>query len=504
MDKLAQTENIAVKEPISYLNWDMSSFFTNQFSVKSILLWIVPLFIITQSASVLKGFQISAGDSSSLKTESIQSKEERVPDTTIAVDTREQTAVTDQVRFRNAARFESKRNLFRKVVGIPRAVWTLAFYPLGQSIIWGERIRIDQRATNFFLNDDRTAGVLPLLTVGGNTGTALGSLIFNNDLFHNETALSGYFLYNSPENLVIGSNFSAPVLSNRGTVYASVKFWEDEEEFLFDIGNNTSTNDSLAYGVKEKYMKTGFEYTWLKSSGRFITTNYHRERKPGRMNFISIDTYIKYRTVTIDAGKAEFRTIADKVTGYGEESSIEGGISFSFDSRNRRYNPFKGGLFRLSGILSDQLNGDEFGFLRYTFEFQRYFQLFKRGRIIAVRAILDETHTPGDKVIPFYDMSVLGNAKTLRGYREGRFRDFGSALINIEYRYPIWDSWDGVFFLDQGEVFTNLSDLSVRDFHTGYGFGIRVRTMEGFLARAQVGRSKEGTRFILQFSQIFD
>ena len=249
MDKLAQTENIAVKEPISYLNWDMSSFFTNQFSVKSILLWIVPLFIITQSANVLRGFQISAGDSSSLKTESIQSKEESVLDTIIAIDTRQQTALTDQVRFRNAARFESKRNLFRKVVGIPRAVWTLAFYPLGQSIIWGERIRIDQRATNFFLNDDRTAGVLPLLTVGGNTGTAVGSLIFNNDLFHNETALSGYFLYNSPENLLIGSNFSTPVLSNRGTVYASAKFWEDEEEFLYDIGNNTSTNDSLAYGV---------------------------------------------------------------------------------------------------------------------------------------------------------------------------------------------------------------------------------------------------------------
>jgi len=222
------------------------------------------------------------------------------------------------------------------------------------------------------------------------------------------------------------------------------------------------------------------------------------------MNFISVDTYIKYRKVTIDSGKAEFKAIADKITGYGEESAIEGGISFSYDSRNRRYKPFKGGLFRLSGILSEQLNGDEFGFLRYTFEFQRYFQLFKRDRIIAIRAILDETHTPGDKVIPFYDMSVLGNSKTLRGYREGRFRDFGSALINIEYRYPIWDSWDGVFFLDQGEVFTNLGDLSVGGFHTGYGFGIRVRTMEGFLARAQVGRSKEGTRFILQFSQIFD
>ena len=482
----------------------MNPFLISQFSAKSVLLWIVHFIIITQSANVLRGFQISSGDSSALKTESIQSKEESVLDTIIAIDTRQQTALTDQIRFWNAARFESKRNLFRKVVGIPRAVWTLAFYPLGQSIIWGERIRIDQRATNFLLNDDRTAGVLPLLTVGGNTGTALGSLIFNNDLFDNETTLSGYFLYNSRENLLIGSNFSTPVLSNKGTVYASAKFWEDEEEFLYDIGNNTNTNDSLAYGVIEKYMKTGFEYTWMKSSGRFVKTNYSRERKAGRMNHISIDTYIKYRTVTIDSGKADFKAIADKVTGYGKESSIEGGISFSYDSRNRRYNPFKGGLFRLSGILSEQLNGDEFGFLRYTFEFQRYFQLFKRGRIIAIRAILDETHTPGNKVIPFYDMSVLGNAKTLRGYREGRFRDFGSALINIEYRYPIWDSWDGVFFLDQGEVFTNLSDLSVRDFHTGYGFGIRVRTMEGFLARAQVGRSKEGTRFILQFSQIFD
>ena len=482
----------------------MNSFLISQFSAKSVLLWIVHFIIITHSANVLKGYQISSGDSSALKTELIQSKEESDHDTTIAVDMREQTALTDQIRFRNAARFESKRNLFRKVAGIPRAVWTLTFYPLGQTIIWGERIRIDQRAVNFLLNDDRTAGVIPLLTLGGKTEAAFGSLFFNDELFQSKISFNGYFLYSSAENILLGSKITSPVLSNKGTVYASAKFWEDEEEFLYDIGNNTNTKDSLAYGVKEKYMKTGFEYTWMKSSGRFVNTNYSRERKAGRMNHISIDTYIKYRSVTIDAGKAEFREIADKVTGYGKESSIEGGISFSYDSRNRRYNPFKGGLFRLSGILSEQLNGDEFGFLRYTFEFQRYFQLFKRGRIIAIRAILDETHTPGNKVIPFYDMSVLGNAKTLRGYREGRFRDFGSALINIEYRYPIWDSWDGVFFLDQGEVFTNISDLSVGDFHTGYGFGIRVRTMEGFLARAQVGLSKEGARIILQFSQIFD
>ena len=140
----------------------MNPFLISQFSAKSVLLWIVHFIIITQSANVLRGFQISSGDSTALKTESIKSKEKSVPDTTFAVDMRQQTALTDQIRFRNAARFESKRNLFRKVVGIPRAVWTLTFYPLGQTIIWGERIRIDERATNFLLNDDRTAGVLDL------------------------------------------------------------------------------------------------------------------------------------------------------------------------------------------------------------------------------------------------------------------------------------------------------------------------------------------------------
>ena len=176
----------------------------------------------------------------------------------------------------------------------------------------------------------------------------------------------------------------------------------------------------------------------------------------------------------------------------------------TYDARNRRFNPFKGSLIRLTGILSEQLNGDEFGFLRYTLEYQRYFEIYKKDRIISFRAILDETHTPGDKVIPFYDMSVLGTAKTLRGFREGRFRDFGSLLFNIEYRYPIWDTWDGVVFLDQGEVFKNLGDISIGGFHRGYGFGIRLRTAESFLARAQLGRSKEGLRFILQFTQIFD
>ncbi len=403
-------------------------------------------------------------------------------------------------------RFESRKNPLRRVLSLPRDVWTLAYKPLGEFVIWGERVRIDQRVLNFLLTEDRTAGVLPLATVGGNTGIIIGAVLFDNDISSKDISLSGYGLYRSRANFTIGSSFVVPILGEENKLRFSSKLWKDNEEFVYGVenGNASMVDDSLAYGIRDSYIDAKLSIKWERPSGRFVLTNYQRDRKRGRKNHFSTDIFVKLSEITIGGGRADFETVPDSILGFGETTLFETGLVLSIDTRNHEFNPRTGSLLRITGIFSDQTDGELYQYYRYTIEFQRYVELFKRYRILGFRLILDKTHTPNNKSIPFYRMSILGSHETLRGYREGRFRDFGSILLNFDYRYPIWDTFEGVIFIDTGQVFRDFGDMSLSSFHTGYGAGMRFRTPSGFLARLQAGFSKEGARVLFQFTQIFD
>lgn len=403
-------------------------------------------------------------------------------------------------------RFESKKDPLQRILSLPRDIWTIAYNPLGNFIIWGEKVRIDQRIANFFLTDDRSAGVFPLATAGGNTGKTLGALLFDNNVSSKDISLSGYTLYGSPDNFTIGSNFVFPISGEDKKLRVSSRLWRDSEEFVYGVenGNASTVKDSLAYGIRDIYIETKLSINWKRPSGRSVLTNFQRDLQPGRQNYYSTDFFVRLSKVTIDGGEADFKTVPKSILGFGEATLFQSGLILSIDTRNHEFNPRMGRLLRITGIFSDQTDGELFQYYRYSIEFQQYMELSKKYRVLGFRIILDETHTPDNKTIPFYQMSILGSHETLRGYREGRFRDFGSILLNFDYRYPIWDTFDGVIFIDTGQVFSDFGDIRLDFFHTSYGAGMRFRTPKGFLARLQAGFSKEGHRLLFQFTQIFN
>ena len=82
-----------------------------------------------------------------------------------------------------------------------------------------------------------------------------------------------------------------------------------------------------------------------------------------------------------------------------------------------------------------------------------------------------------------------GGGTTLRGFAQDRVGpvDFlgdpagGNALfiINNEIRFPMISIFDGVGFLDVGNVYPTVSDFNPFDVRKSVGFGLRVRT--GFM-----------------------
>ena len=87
-------------------------------------------------------------------------------------------------------------------------------------------------------------------------------------------------------------------------------------------------------------------------------------------------------------------------------------------------------------------------------------------------------------------MPTLGGGQRLRGYRRGFFRDKGSLLLNAEYRYPIWDTWNAFLFWEEGQVFEKYGDLEAGGFEYSFGAGISVRTERAFLFGLRIARSE--------------
>ena len=148
------------------------------------------------------------------------------------------------------------------------------------------------------------------------------------------------------------------------------------------------------------------------------------------------------------------------------------------------------------GLLQAELDlitgSADVSFLRIGVEAQRFFTLFWRNRIMALRARLDKAHRLGDEgIVPYAEMPTLGGGQRLRGYKRGRFRGEGALLLSAEYRYPIWDSWNAYLFWDEGQVFDEFDQVEAGEFRSSFGAGITLRTEKAFLIGLRVGHSEE-------------
>jgi len=156
-------------------------------------------------------------------------------------------------------------------------------------------------------------------------------------------------------------------------------------------------------------------------------------------------------------------------------------------------------------IWNRSLNRDDFHYVIYNIELNQFIPLtfLHNTRRFAFKANLEKTESFRGSETPFFDLPDLGSSSTLRGFQTDRFRDTGSLLFTLEYRYPIWDFSDLVFFIDEGQVFNHFDELGFDRFNTSYGFGVHLISASGFALRAELAFSKETSRGILLISPNF-
>jgi outer membrane protein insertion porin family len=172
-------------------------------------------------------------------------------------------------------------------------------------------------------------------------------------------------------------------------------------------------------------------------------------------------------------------------------------------TRNRRDNnidPSRGDLVRLQvepgygntkdvGTSTDDENVGSGLFLRNTLEYRIYWsdQPARQEDITASRRVLALRAKVGviTGKIPFFEQFFVGGADSVRGYPEDRYWGKNMALLSLEYRFPIQQSFSVVAFTDYGSAWGGYGSVGTYiqtdspAFHFGYGLGFSFKTPLG-------------------------
>ena len=192
------------------------------------------------------------------------------------------------------------------------------------------------------------------------------------------------------------------------------------------------------------------------------------------------------------------------VPGFGVDTKfLRTGGSVVLDLRDNPLHPHAGSQFEARASRYQDRNGSTFDFNRVELDLQHYVPLPNRYRTLALRAAGVFTDATSGSEVPFYYQPTLGGGQALRGFREFRFRDQNSVVVQAEYRWEAWWALDAALFVDVGQVAPTRRDLTLRAMETTYGVGFRLHSNRAFVSRLDLAFSREGFVPLLRFEHVF-
>jgi hypothetical protein len=136
------------------------------------------------------------------------------------------------------------------------------------------------------------------------------------------------------------------------------------------------------------------------------------------------------------------------------------------------------------------LGDDPSEFTSYGGEVQRFFDLYRGTRVLALRVLVEAI---SDGEASFIDLPRLGGTELLRGYPSGRFRDRALTLATTEYTWDLGNFLAAYLFVDAGRVWPSIRDVTFdTPLRVGYGGGIQLHTTASYLGRVQLAASRDG------------
>lgn len=181
-------------------------------------------------------------------------------------------------------------------------------------------------------------------------------------------------------------------------------------------------------------------------------------------------------------------------------------VGIAYDGTDSLFNPTRGYTANLGYQIAVPWLTSDYGYHRLTLEVTRYLKV-SDGWVLAFKVLPGAIFTYGgeDARVPLFQRLFAGGATSVRGYgrrmlgpkddpdRFGQERDpepiGGNGLLegSVELRFPIRGNFRGAAFVDMGNVWEEVGDISPTDLEYTPGAGLRYETIVGPL-RVDVAR----------------
>ncbi len=160
----------------------------------------------------------------------------------------------------------------------------------------------------------------------------------------------------------------------------------------------------------------------------------------------------------------------------------------TLDRRDNPPDPARGSFHNLALDLGGIVFGSQVNFFRARLQTNWFFDWLS-PTVFALSARFGyATPFAGTADVPIEDRFFAGGSTTIRGYRENRVGPLDSArkpsggnalaIVNGEWRFPLWRFVGGALFFDSGTVARDIGALGT-EFRSGLGFGLRMKTPVG-------------------------
>ncbi len=317
-------------------------------------------------------------------------------------------------------------------------------------------------------------------------------------------SIAGYELYDAQVGLIPYTEGKLPPRSTRGDdvyelgsltrperphviLYASARYRDNPKERFFGVGPHARREDLSLYRLQDGLYELVGGYQFSRRITATVRTGILQVSSgPGD------DDDRPGLSATSHAG----------VPGLGARPDFwrtQG--TLLVDARDRPFNPHRGAMLALSAARFDDRDGQAFSFSRMAVDARAYLPLGSPERGLAARVFTSIDRPDDDAVVPYFLMESLGTSHTLRGFQNLRFRDQRLLSLQAEYRWEPAPALELALFWDAGKVFSG--GFGLDDLESGYGMGLRLKTLDATLARLDVAKSREGTRVYLRFGASF-
>ncbi|NQU17312.1 MAG: BamA/TamA family outer membrane protein [Candidatus Saganbacteria bacterium] len=244
------------------------------------------------------------------------------------------------------------------------------------------------------------------------------------------------------------------------------------------------------YGLGSESIKTG--YTTFDNEHNKLSFQFSRPISRKLLGEVDLFYATNSYSNIVQGNSPLTQAIQDVAREYAGAS-----VKLTVDGRDQVVNPHNG-IYMIGNFDFSLRNCN---YVKGGIDLRSYSTPFNSDQIFASRLMLQQA--AGDSV-PIYELPFLGGNDTMRGYTMNRWRDRASALVNLEYRFPLFQKWiQIVTFLEAGKVGSMLSDIGLNNWVSDYGLGLHLNLGGSIIVRGDLGYGKEGSNMYFFYNQAF-